>query len=70
MSRGIYDKVNKVRIPTCGKEKFDVDNALSPTSKNAVQNRVVNNEFENLRDQMAGVWSVSGETATFSFNTN
>lgn len=45
MSRGIYDKVNKVRIPTCGNQEFDVDNTLSSNSQNAVENRILNAEF-------------------------
>lgn len=45
MSRGYYDKINKVRVPTAGKEKFDVDNALSSESQNAVENRIINAEF-------------------------
>ncbi len=45
MSRGVYDKVNKVRIPTCGREEFNVDNTLSSSSQNAVENRILNAEF-------------------------
>lgn len=43
MSRGRYDKVNKVRIPTCGRESYNVDNELSSSSQNAVENRVITN---------------------------
>lgn len=45
MSRGIYDPINKVRIPTCGRESYNVDNELSSSSQNAVENRVITGEF-------------------------
>lgn len=67
MSRGIYDKVNKVRIPTCGNEEFDVDNSLSSNSQNAVENRIINAEFnKTFRDTDASETSLA-DTDTFPF---
>ena len=50
MSRYIYDKVNKVLIPSDG--NIPVDNALSSTSNNPVQNKVVKTEIDSLRSDL------------------
>ncbi len=51
MSRGLYDKVNKVLIPTAGiGPDITVDSALSSTSVNPVENRVITNALDDKQD--------------------
>ena len=45
IGRAIYDKVNKELIPTGGLIENDIDNALSSNSQNALENRIINAEF-------------------------
>ncbi len=48
MSRGLYDKVNKVCIPTAGSELPSVDSSLSTTSTNPVQNKVIALQLQDI----------------------
>lgn len=50
MSRGIYDKVNKQRIPIAGAQIPNVDNVLLATSENPVQNRILKSAIDNKQD--------------------
>ena len=50
MSRSIYDKTNKVRIPISGAEIPNVDSSLSTTSENPVQNKVIKGALDNKQD--------------------
>ena len=52
MSRGIYDKINQQRIPIAGAQVPNVDNALSSTSENPVQNKVIKQALDNKQNEL------------------
>lgn len=67
MSRWFYDKINKVRIPIAVKQM--IDGALSQTSQNPVQNKVIDSALKQMSSTIPDPYfEVSGENATFIIN--